>query len=126
MAITFGPYFAIVASGRFHGDLPNLRQLGLFAITAIVQMLILAVGTALLRRASPGDAHMPLDERDRAIMRRSMTTAYYVLIGGIILVGCVMPFMYTGWAIVNAALLTIIAAEVVHYAVVVLSYRHQT
>ncbi len=37
-----------------------------------------------------------------------------------------MPFSFSGWAIVNAALLMIVAAEVVHYGVVVVSYRSQT
>lgn len=58
-------------------------------------------------------------------MRRSISTAYYVLIAGMILVGCVMPFNSGGWTIVNAALLMIVLAEVVHYGVVVVSYRRQ-
>jgi hypothetical protein len=127
MAATFGPYFTIVATGLFRGDaLPNLRQLGLFAVTAIVQMLILGVGHLYLGRKSPQEAHSPPDERDRAIMRRSVSSAYYVLIAGMILVGCVMPFKSGGWTIINAALVMIITAEVVHYGVIVLSYRRQT
>ncbi len=69
---------------------------------------------------------MPPDERDRAIMRRSISSAYYVLIAGMIVVGCVMSFSSSGWAIINAALVIIVAAEVIHYAIVVLSYRRQT
>jgi hypothetical protein len=105
--------------------LPNLRQLGLFAIAAVVQMAILGVGHLYLRHGSPGEAHTPPDERDVAIMRRSISLAYYVLIGGMILVGCVMPFNSSGWTIVNAALLMIVLAELIHYGVVVVSYRRQ-
>ena len=127
MAVTFGPYFTIVAAGPPPGEaLPNLRQLGLFAVAAIVQMLILGVGHLYLRRRSPQEARTPPDERDRAIMRRSISSAYYVLIAGMILVGCVMPFSSSGWTIINAALVMIVAAEVVHYGVVVFSYRRQT
>jgi hypothetical protein len=127
MAVTFGPYFTIVATGLFPRDaLPNLRQLGLFAVTAIAQMLILGVGHLYLGRKSPQEKHSPPDERDRAIMRRSVSSAYYVLIAGMILVGCVMPFKSSGWTIINAALVMIITAEVVHYGVIVLSYRRQT
>jgi hypothetical protein len=36
-----------------------------------------------------------------------------------------MPFSSNGWSIINAALVMIVAAEVVHYGVVVLSYRRQ-
>ena len=126
MAVTFGPYFAIVAArGAGGGSLPDLRQLGLFAVTAIAQLLILGAGRLYLRFRSPGDARTPPDERDRAIAGRSIVSAYYVLIAGTIVVGCVMPFTAGGWAIVNAALAAIIAAELVHYGVVAFSYRSQ-
>ena len=125
MAVTFGPYFTIVAMRSLPEALPNLRQLGLFAVAAIAQMLILGAGHLYLRRGSPQDARTPPDERDRAIMGRSISSAYYVLIGGMIVVGCVMPFSSNGWSIINAALVMIVAAEVVHYGVVVFSYRRQ-
>lgn len=127
MALTFGPYFAIVALMPSQGrTLPDLRQLAFYAVAAIAQAIILAAGRLWLRRRSPEDARMPADERDRAIMRRSINAAYYVLIAGTIVVGCVMPFSSSGWAIVNAAILTIVAAEVVHYTIVVVDYRRQT
>jgi len=125
MVVAFGPYFTIVAS--LHREpLPNLRQLGLFAVAAIVQMLILGLGHLYLGRRSPEEARTPPDERDRAIIRRSISSAYYLLIAGMILVGCVMPFNSSGWTIINAALFTIVGAEVVHYGVVVFSYRRQS
>ena len=127
MVITFGPYFAIVAVAQPHDEsLPNLRQLGLFAVAAVAQMLILCAGHLYLRSRSPQDARTPPDERDRAIMRRSISFAYYVLIAGMIVVGCIMPFSFAGWAIINAALLMLVGAEFVHYGVVVVSYRRQT
>jgi hypothetical protein len=126
MAVTFGPYFTMVAMrSNATEPMPNLHQLFLFGVTAIVQMLVLGVGHLYLRRGSAEEARLPLDERDQAIMRRSVSYAYYVLIAGMILVGCVMPFNSSGWSIVNAALFMIIAAEVVHYGVVVASYRRQ-
>jgi hypothetical protein len=127
MALTFGPYFATVAVTPFQSRaLPDLRQLALFAVAAIAQGIILGAGRLWLGRTSPQDARTPADERDRAITRRSIGAAYYVLIAGTIVVGCVMPFSSSGWAIVNAAILTIVAAEVVHYAIVVVDYRRQT
>jgi hypothetical protein len=126
MAVTFGPYFAMVAASSSAAEaLPNLRQLGLFAATAVAQMLILGVGHLYFRRGSPVEARTPPDERDRAIMHHSMSAAYYVLIAGMILVGCVMPFNSSGWDIVNAALFMIIAAEIVHYGIIVVCYRKQ-
>ena len=92
-------------------------------MTAFVQMFILGVGHLYLRRTSPPEDRTPLDERDRAIMHRSVISAYYVLMAGMILVGVVMPFTESGWAITNAALFMIIVAEVVYYGIVVFSYR---
>ena len=126
MAIAFVPYFAIVqASSYSRPSVPSLRQLGLFAVAAVVQMAILGIGHLYLNHGSPEEARTPPDERDAAIMRRSVSFAYYVLIGGMILVGCVMPFNSSGWTIINAALAMIVLAEVVHYGMVVFSYRRQ-
>ncbi len=126
MGVTFVPYFAIVASGRFADNpLPNLPLMACFAATTITQMIILGVGHLYLRSASPEDARTPPDERDRAITQRAMTTAYYALMAGVILVGCIMPFKQVGWSIVNAAILSIVLAEIIHYSVVVVSYRRQ-
>ncbi|MGD0269667.1 MAG: hypothetical protein ABSB14_11430 [Candidatus Sulfotelmatobacter sp.] len=126
MAFAYGPYFVLVARGPSPWEpWPHLHPLGLFALVSIVRMLILGAGYLYLRIGSPREERPPLDERDRAIEQRSISAAYYVLIAGMILVGCVMPFSSTGWTIVNAAIFWIVAAEVVHYSVVVASYRLQ-
>ncbi|MEJ7807757.1 MAG: hypothetical protein WKG03_17790 [Telluria sp.] len=126
MALTFGPYFAIVASGVMPVQgLPDLRHLMLFGGVATLQVLILGIGHWYLRRGARQDAHVPPDERDNAIELRAFHAAYYVLLAGMILVGCVMPFQTSGWRIVHAAIFMIIASEMVSYAVVVFSYRRQ-
>lgn len=126
MTLTFGPYFLMTAIRTLPQEpMPGLHRLELFAVTAVLQVLILGIGHLYLRRSSVQDADLPLDERDQVILRRSVSSAYYVLIAGMVLVGCVMPFNSSGWSIVNAALFMIIAAEVVHYGVVVISYRRQ-
>ncbi len=126
MVGAFGPYFAIVAAGILpSAALPNLRQLALYAVAVLVQLLILGVGRLYLRHASPLEARTPPDERDRVIQRRSINAAYFVLLAGTIEVGVILPFTANGWTIVNAALFAIVAAEIVHYAVVAVSYRRQ-
>lgn len=126
MCVAFVPYFALAATkSRVAQSMPNLQQLGLFALAVIVQVAIMAAGYAYLRVRSPEDATTPPDERDRAIMSRSVTCAYYVLIIGMILVGCVMPFSSAGWTIINAALLMIVMAELIRYGMVIFSYRRQ-
>jgi len=125
MVLTFGPYFAFAGqSSEMAKPMPNLRLLWLFAATAVVQMVIQGVGRWWIRHKErlAGDLQPP-DERDLAIEYRSVRAAYGVLIAGTILVGCVMPFNSGGWQIINAALAMIVAAEMVHYATVVFSYR---
>ena len=71
MAVTFGPYFTMVATRSVPlGPMPNLRLLGWFAVTAVVQMLILGAGHLYLRRGSVPEDRMPLDERDQAGVHR--------------------------------------------------------
>ena len=126
MALTYGPYFTVTGLGLVPAEaLPNLRQLGLFGATAIAQMLILAFGHLYLRRRMADEARCPPDERDRAISYRARSVSYYVLISGMILVGCVLPFTAAGWSIVNAALFMIVAAELTGYGLIVSSYRRQ-
>jgi cytochrome b561 len=126
MAVTFGPYFVVAAVSSGGDELPGLRSLALFGAAAVAQALVLGLGRWFLRHRSPLEARTPPDERDQAIDRRSVAMAYYVLIAGMIIVGVVMPFNAAGWTIVNAALLAVIAAEVVHYAWAVASYRRQS
>ena len=126
MAITFGPYFTVIASGGLPGNtVPDLGKLGVYASVALTQAAILGIGHLVLRMLSPQDARAPLDERDVQIRHRAVNWAYGVLLAGMILVGVMMPFTEHGWTIVNAALFMIVAAEMVRYAVVVTSYRRQ-
>lgn len=124
MAVAFGPYFTYAA---LQGDAVNaaadVAQLWRFGLAVVAQVVILVIGHTVMAIRNPAEAQVPADERDRAIEQRAMTIAYYVLITGMILVGCVMPFTATGWHLVNAALVMIVLAETVHYGAVVVSYR---
>ncbi len=126
MLLAYIPYFTLVASGVFPGrELPDLRQLLVFGVTACAHALMLGLGYLWCRRQSPAEAKAPLDERDRAILYQGRRVAYLVLMAGMILTGCVMPFTDSGWRIVNAGFLMIILAEVVHDGIVAGSYRRQ-
>ncbi len=126
MALPYGFYFTMVSLNAPVGqDLPNLPMLRLFVITALTHAIILGVGYVYLRKKSPQDARAPLDERDIAIKHRAIKSAYYVLIAGMILVGCIMPFTESGWSIVNPALLMIVISLVVCDSLIVYNYRKQ-
>jgi len=127
MVLAYGSYFTLVAKGGPGPwePWPHLHPLGLFALASIVRVIILGAGHLYLRFGFPREERPPLDERDRTIEHRAISAAYYVLMAGTILVGCFMPFNSGGWTIVNAAIFWIVAAEIVHYSVVVASYRVQ-
>jgi hypothetical protein len=124
MAVAYGPYFSMAVAHEGDG-LPNVRLLWMFGLATVARGTILGIGYAVLRRLSVEDARVPVDERDRAIDSRAVSWAYWVMMAGMVAVGCLMPFNSGGWKIVNAALFMIVAAEVVRYGVVVTCYRRQ-
>lgn len=119
MVVAYGAYFALVTAS----ERSLLDMLLLFGGVAIAQTVIMIVGTTLLAVQAGKEARAKADERDRAIERRGTRIAYFVLLTGMIIVGVVMPFSKQGWQISNAALLALVAAEIVRYGVVVASYR---
>ena len=127
IAVAFIPYFAYVGLTRDAGAaMPDLRQLIAYGIAACVRMAVLGSGHLVLAAREGPAARLPADERDKAIRQRASSSAYYVLMAGMILVGVVMPFSQTGWAIVNAALFMIVVSEVVQGGMMVFSYRRQS
>ena len=125
MAVVFVPYFTLAKLQPPVDTLPNLDQMARYAVTCGVWLAILGIGHLLLRRSAPDEARLPLDERDTAIAHRARTRSYGVLVAGMILVGCVMPFTASGWRIVNAAIFMIVLAEAAFDSSVILSYRRQ-
>jgi hypothetical protein len=124
LVVVLGSY--LLAAEAFAPQLEAMGQaqrIGLLAVPlGLLGVIALAThGVAWLRRNArePGEP----DERDRAIEHRASHTAYYVLMAGMILVGCVMPFSDSGWRIVHAALFFIAVAEVVHSGLIVSGYR---
>lgn len=120
LVVIFGTYFTVV-SVQPHRDLPFRTQIGLLAAAMIALAIVSLVARFALPRGA--DDSGLIDERDRRIEARSTTAAYRVLIGGMIVVGCVMPFTADGWDIVHAALHAIALAEIVHHALIVAGYR---
>lgn len=119
MVVAYGAYFTLVTAS----ERSMLDMLLLFGGIAIAQAVIMIVGSILLAVQAGEEARAKADERDRAIDRRGTRIAYFVLLTGMIVVGVVMPFSKQGWQISNAALLALVAAEIVRYGVVVASYR---
>jgi hypothetical protein len=126
MGPPYAVYFALqlILPGWF--DSLNLFQrLACFGATALTHAAITIVGMLALKRKEHGERPL-IDERDRAIEARATLVGYYTLMGGMIVVGVVMPFYSSGWKIVNPALLTIVAAEMLRHALIALAYRRPT
>lgn len=119
MVVAYGAYFSLVTAS----EQSMLDMLLLFGGVAIAQAVVMIVGSTLLAVQAGKEARAKADERDRAIDRRGTRIAYFVLLTGMIVVGVIMPFSKQGWQITNAALLALVAAEIVRYGVVVASYR---
>jgi hypothetical protein len=124
MIVTYSIYFALAAPLVSRGDATTLRLILLLGALLTAQVVVMIIATiAIAVHAGRREATAPADERDRAIARRGAATAYYVLLVGTILVGCVMPFKDKSWVIINAALFVLLVAEVTRYGTIVASYR---
>lgn len=123
MLVAYGVYFGIVGPAVRFGEARMLDIIWSFGLVAVAHAIATIVGAIAIALMATKEAQARADERDRAIARRGATIGYYVLIVGMILVGVVMPFSEPPWKIVNTALLAIVLAEVVHQAVVLISYR---
>jgi uncharacterized membrane protein len=118
MVVTYAAYFAAVV---VMGETPFWTQIIMWAATAIVQVVVIAIASAVIALRYKNE--LSGDERDRAISHRASAVAYQVLLCGIILVGCLMPFSHTGWDIFHAAVFAIALAEIIRHALIVAAYR---
>ncbi|HQR29146.1 MAG TPA: hypothetical protein PLL32_01975 [Anaeromyxobacteraceae bacterium] len=124
LVVCYVPYFALTyRSPLLDRPLPNLELMALFAAAAGGNALWVLVGRLILRTTTPPEERGPGDERDRAVDRRAVAIAYNVLIGCALWFGGVLPFLATGWHIVNAMVAAVVVAEFVRYALTVRGYR---
>jgi len=98
------------------------QRIACLAVVAGVHAIAYVAGLLWMKRQERGEPLL-LDERDRAIDGRATRTAYFVMLTGMIVVGVVMPFSDSGWKLTNTALLAIVLAETVRYALIVAGYR---
>jgi len=123
MVIGYAPFFAALQHEAGVGGPTIGRFLILFAIASAVRVAIEIGGRIVVMVRLGREGREPPDERDRAIAARSSSFAYLALLTGMIIVGVFMPFSSQGIAIVTAALFAIVAAELIRYLAIVLSYR---
>lgn len=123
LTLFYGGYFVVISILEAAGEVGLFTRLGLLTAAAAASGIALGLNALVTRNSrEPGELTAP-DERDRAIRSHARSVAYGVLLVGMILVGCVMPFGATEWEIVQATIFVIVIAEIVSSAVVVASYR---
>lgn len=118
MLVTYFAYFVAVV---VVGETTALTQIGLFAATVVVQVIVIGVASAVMALRHKGGPKA--DERDQMIDQRATRVAYQLLLCAMILVGCLMPFNNSGWRIFHAAVLSIAIAEIVRHGLIVSMYR---
>lgn len=118
LVVTYAAYFAAV---ELSGEVPFVTRIIMFATTTFVQVVIIATASTVIALRHRNE--MSGDERDRAIEHRATAIAYNILIVGLILVGCILPFNQSGWKLFNAAVFVIALAEIVRHALIVNFYR---
>ncbi len=122
MIAAYTVYFGLLLSGHPAGR-DVFPMLWLFGAIAVAHAVTVIVGTVILSAQAPKSERVRADERDRAIAGGAATTAYYVLLVGMMVVGVYMPFVDGGVRLANCGLFAIVAAELVNSIVVLLSYR---
>lgn len=122
--VVFLAYFTAVGMlETAQTDLSFLARIGMLAAALGTLAIVVGIDRLIAFLRGGEHTHGKPDERDRLIERRSTIVAYYVLMAGMIYVGCVMPFSVGGWDIVHASLRAIATAEIVGCGMVVYGYR---
>ncbi|KPP80467.1 MAG: hypothetical protein HLUCCA04_12500 [Oceanicaulis sp. HLUCCA04] len=123
LALFYGGYFVVISILEAVGEVGLFTRLGLLTAAAAASGLAIGLNALLARSRREPDEVTARDERDRAIGSHARSVAYGVLLVGMIVVGCVMPFGATEWEIVQSTIFVIVIAEIVSCAVVIASYR---
>lgn len=119
-----GVYFVFASIIRASDTEPRfVVQISGLAAALISLAAVVGVYSLITFARYPDRSISDLDERDRLIEFKASQTAYKVLIAGMIVVGCVMPFNKIGWDIVNAAVFAIAISEVIRSGLILRGYR---
>lgn len=121
--VTYAVYFGIAGPSVEFGRNNMLDIVWTFGPVAAVHGLISAIGSAGIAIAARRDASNIADERDRAIDRKAISVAYYVMLVGVLIVGVAGPFTMEPYKIVNLSLAVVVICQIIHDALVILGYR---
>ena len=121
--LTYAVYFGIAAPSVAFGRDNMLDIVWTFGPVAAAHGLISMIGSATIAIAARRDARNIADERDRAIDRKAISVAYYVMLVGVLIVGVAGPFTMQPYQIVNLSLAVIVICQIIHDVLVIVGYR---
>ncbi|MBD9368492.1 hypothetical protein [Xanthomonas sp. XNM01] len=99
-----------------------LERIGFLAAVSLVHAAAYVTGLLVMRRQEAGECVLQ-DERDQAIDSRATRRAYFMMLASMLLVGVIMPFESSGWALANTGLLCVVLTEAVRCVLVAAGYR---
>jgi hypothetical protein len=123
ITVTFVPYFVWVSLNQT--PIADADRILAFGVAAGSFAVLVGLSHLTARLSADRDERGRADERDRDIDRHAVQIGYCVLLVGVILTGCVMPFTHSGWEIVNATAAAIVLAEIAKYGVAATLYRRR-
>lgn len=120
----FFPYYFFMVQ-IYHQPDPNFRYLMNLAAMALAVFVVLeCILTLVVRKLSPEDASLPMDERDQLFAYRASRIAYITLILLVIAVTFPMIHIHGGnWGFGMLYLAAILLAEVLRASLLIVQYR---
>jgi heme/copper-type cytochrome/quinol oxidase subunit 2 len=124
MTLVYGWYFWTVFPLARAGHVDRLHYAAMLQGTIIVVVVLQVILAILVAIFSPREAARPEDERERLIALKGSRSAYFVLVTGTLLVSvCGIFFNADSVLLGNAALVAVVAANLVKDITQVVHYR---
>ena len=120
LVVLFGPYFARVVlamagKAHVHGG-TQFAMITAFVILEVVLRAAIAI-------RHPRAARAPKDEREDLIDMRATRTAFYVLLGGVLVAIFTLHFPVSVWMLSQFVLFSAVVSELVRFGGQILMFR---
>ncbi len=122
-AVVYGAFLAEMLATPAD-QLTLFRFMMAFTVAITIQSVILAIGHSIFAVRDPDAVKAPLDERDLLVARRSTRAADGTLMSVVFILGIALPYYAAaGWQITLAAIMAMVAADMVRSLAIVVNYR---
>ena len=119
--VCFGVYFGSLITGAV--SVPSFATLHLLLLCVSGLVILQIVLHLLAARLTPKEARAPRDERETLIQTRAQALGYYVLMAGVLALAIPGHLDFSSIALLNFALLALVAAALVVSAAQIIMFR---